>query len=227
MKYDNIHIVETLDGSHTLKFADINEHYHSINGAVQESLHVFIKNGFHYINKTKLNILEAGFGTGLNAMLTFREAEKCDKIVDYTTLELYPVNENIFLKLNYAEILNINSDIYFIPLHTCEWNNNIELSKNFHFKKININLSKYTDNKLFDIIYFDAFSPDKQAELWTETVFKKMFSMLNTGGILVTYSAKGEVKRNLRSAGFTVTRLQGAAGKHHMIRAVKTNAINK
>ncbi|MDR1197958.1 MAG: tRNA (5-methylaminomethyl-2-thiouridine)(34)-methyltransferase MnmD [Prevotellaceae bacterium] len=221
MKHSNIHIVETLDGSHTLKSADIGEHYHSVNGAVQESMHVFIKNGFHSVDKSRLSIFEAGFGTGLNAMLTFHEAEKCNKLIDYTTLELYPVDENIFLKLNYAEILNIDSGKYFLPLHTCEWNRNIELSKNFLFKKINTDLNEYADNKLFDIIYFDAFSPEKQAELWTETVFKKMFSILNTGGILVTYSSKGEVKRNLRSAGFTVMRLQGAAGKHHMIQAIK------
>jgi tRNA U34 5-methylaminomethyl-2-thiouridine-forming methyltransferase MnmC len=221
MNSKNIHIIETLDGSHTLKLADIDEHYHSVNGAIQESLHVFIKNGFYFIDKNKLSILETGFGTGLNAMLTFYEAEKCSKIIDYTTLELYPVDENIFFKLNYAEILNMDSNKYFLPLHTCEWNRNIELSKCFIFKKINIDLNKYTDGKLFDIIYFDAFAPEKQPELWTETVFEKMFSILNVGGILVTYSSKGEVKRNLRSAGFNVNRLQGAAGKHHMVRAVK------
>ncbi|MDR2653282.1 MAG: tRNA (5-methylaminomethyl-2-thiouridine)(34)-methyltransferase MnmD [Prevotellaceae bacterium] len=221
MKYDNIQIVKTLDGSQTIKVADIDEHYHSVNGAMQESQHVFINSGFHYILKDKLSIFETGFGTGLNAMLTFYEAEKFNKTVDYTTLELYPLDEKIFSQLNYAEMLNLDANKYFLPLHTCEWNKNIELSKNFTFKKINIDLNKYSDNKRFDIIYFDAFAPDKQRELWTETIFGNMFSLLNDGGILVTYSAKGEVKRNLRSAGFTVTRLQGAAGKHHMLQAKK------
>ncbi|MDR1984888.1 MAG: tRNA (5-methylaminomethyl-2-thiouridine)(34)-methyltransferase MnmD [Prevotellaceae bacterium] len=220
---NNISIVKTLDGSQTIKLVDIDEHYHSVNGAIQESQHVFINSGFHYICKNNLSILEIGFGTGLNAMLTFRESEKCGKIVDYTALELYPLDEKILSQLNYAEILNVDSNKYFLPLHTCQWNKNIELSENFTFKKINIDLNKYADNKLFDIIYFDAFAPDKQSELWTKTVFEKMFSILNVGGILVTYSSKGEVKRNMRSAGFTVIRLQGAAGKHHMIRAVKNN----
>jgi tRNA U34 5-methylaminomethyl-2-thiouridine-forming methyltransferase MnmC len=223
MKYGNIHIVETSDGSHTIKIADIDEHYHSVNGALNESLHVFINNGFYYINSNKLNILEMGFGSGLNTMLTFVETEKSNRTVEYTALELYPVDEKIFSKLNYAEILNVDSNKYFLPLHTCEWNKNIELSRNFIFKKININMTEYADSKTFDIIYFDAFAPDKQSELWTETMFKKMFSILNTGGILVTYSSKGEVKRNMRSAGFSVKRLQGAAGKHHMIRAEKIN----
>jgi tRNA U34 5-methylaminomethyl-2-thiouridine-forming methyltransferase MnmC len=182
---------------------------------------VFIDKGLQYIEKDKISILEVGFGTGLNAMLTFDYAEKSNKIVDYTTIELYPVDKQIFSQLNYAEILNIASEKYFLPLHTCEWNKSIELSKNFVFRKINIDLNQYTDNKLFDLIYFDAFSPDKQSELWTKTVFEKMFSILNVGGILVTYSAKGEVKRNLRDAGFTVKRLQGAAGKRHMIRGIK------
>ncbi|MDR1552500.1 MAG: tRNA (5-methylaminomethyl-2-thiouridine)(34)-methyltransferase MnmD [Prevotellaceae bacterium] len=221
MKYNNIRIVKTLDGSQTIKVADINEHYHSVNGAIQESQHVFINNGLHYIRKDKLSIFETGFGTGLNAMLTFYEAEKSNKFVDYTTLELYPLDEKIFLQLNYAEMLNLDSNKYFLPLHACEWNRNIELSKNFTFKKISVDLNKYSDNKRFDLIYFDAFAPDKQKELWTETVFKKMFSILNDGGILVTYSAKGEVKQNMRNAGFTITRLQGAAGKRHMLRADK------
>jgi tRNA U34 5-methylaminomethyl-2-thiouridine-forming methyltransferase MnmC len=221
MKRENIHIIKTLDGSHTLKVDNIGEHYHSVNGALQESQHVFINNGFYYINKNKFRIIEIGFGTGLNAMLTFTEAEKYNKHVDYTALELYPVDEKIFFKLNYAEILNIDCEKYFLPLHTCEWNKTIKLSENFMFKKINIDLNKYVNNELFDIVYFDAFAPDKQNELWTETVFKKMFALLNEGGILVTYSSKGEVKRNMRIAGFTVIRLQGAAGKHHMIRAIK------
>ncbi|MDR0755246.1 MAG: tRNA (5-methylaminomethyl-2-thiouridine)(34)-methyltransferase MnmD [Prevotellaceae bacterium] len=223
MKYNSVHIVKTADGSHTVKIADIDEHYHSVNGALSESLHVFINNGFYYVNKNRFNILEIGFGTGLNAMLTFMEAEKSDRIAEYTALELYPVDKEIFCKLNYAEILNVDSNKYFLPLHTCEWNKSIELSKNFTFKKINIDLNKYTDDKLFDVIYFDAFAPDKQSELWSERIFEKMFSILNNGGILVTYSSKGEVKRSMRSVGFTVKRLQGAAGKHHMIRAEKIN----
>jgi tRNA U34 5-methylaminomethyl-2-thiouridine-forming methyltransferase MnmC len=186
-------------------------------------MHVFIDNGFRYINKKEISIFEVGFGTGLNAMLTFVEAEKCNKTVHYTSVELYPLDESIFSQLNYTEILNINAAKYFLPLHTCEWNKNIELSKNFILKKINIDLNKYKADKHFDIIYFDAFAPDKQSELWTKTVFDKMFSLLNDSGILVTYSSKGEVKRNMRDAGFIVKRLQGAAGKHHMVRSLKAD----
>jgi len=218
---NNISIVKTLDGSQTIKLADLDEHYHSTNGAIQESLHVFINNGFRCIDKNEISVFEVGFGTGLNAMLTFVEAEKCGKKVDYTGVELYPIGEDIFTQLNYAEILNIDKQKYYLPLHTCEWDKDIELSQNFTLTKINIDLNKYNTNKHFDIIYFDAFAPDKQSELWTKTVFDKMFSMLSFGGVLVTYSSKGEVKRNMRDSGFTVKRLQGAAGKHHMIKGYK------
>ena len=214
-------IIKTADGSQTIKRIDIDEHYHSVNGALQESLHVFIDNGFRHISGNKISIFEVGFGTGLNAMLTFIEAEKSNKIVDYTAIELYPVNEEIFTQLRYAEMLNINSNKYFLPLHTCEWNKSVKLSDNFIFTKLNIDLIKYNDNKLFDLIYFDAFSSEKQCELWTKSVFEKMFAILNTGGVLVTYSAKGEVKRNLRDSGFTVKRLSGINGKRHILRATK------
>jgi len=217
----NLSIVTTSDGSQTIKRTDIDEHYHSVSGAMQESLHVFIDNGFRYIASNKISIFEVGFGTGLNAMLSLVEAEKLNKTVKYTTIELYPIDKEIFTKLNYAEMLNINSNEYFLPLHTCKWNESIKLNSNFTFAKLKIDLAEYKATELFDIIYFDAFSPDKQSELWTKEVFDKMFLMLKVGGILVTYSAKGEVKRNLRSAGFTVNRLPGIGGKRHILRAVK------
>ena len=217
----NLLLIQTSDGSQTIKRIDIDEHYHSVHGALQESLHVFIDSGFRYITKNEISIFEVGFGTGLNAMLTFIETEKLNKTVNYTTIELYHIDKEIFTQLRYAEMLNLDLNKYFLPLHTCEWNKNIELSSNFIFTKLSADLTDYSDTKLFDIIYFDAFSPEKQSELWTKTIFEKMFAMLNFGGILVTYSSKGEVKRNLRDSGFTVKRLPGIAGKRHILRAVK------
>jgi len=217
----NLSIITTSDGSQTIKRIDIDEHYHSVNGALQESLHVFIDNGFRYISKDEISIFEVGFGTGLNAMLSFVEAEKLNKTVDYTTIELYPIDKEIFTQFRYAEMLNIDSNKYFLPLHNAKWSESIELNKGFTFTKLNVDLLEYNPNKQFDIIYFDAFSPDKQSELWTKTVFGKMFAMLNAGGVLVTYSSKGEVKRNLRDSGFSVKRLPGAVGKRHILKAQK------
>ncbi|MDR2835063.1 MAG: tRNA (5-methylaminomethyl-2-thiouridine)(34)-methyltransferase MnmD [Bacteroidales bacterium] len=215
-------ITKTLDGSKTIKNSEIDEYYHSTNGAIQESLHVFIKNGLCNIDKEKIKVLEIGFGTGLNAMLTYIYAEKNNKEVDYTGIELFPLDENIFSQLNYAELLNVDSKKYFFSLHICEWNKKQKLNESFIFTKYEIDVKDYQEEKCFDVIYFDAFSPDKQNYMWTETILKKMYSLVAVGGIFVTYCSKGEVKRNLRSVGFTVKRLQGAAGKHHMVIGVKS-----
>ena len=207
----------TADGSHTLYVPELNEHYHSINGAVQESLHVFINAGLNFVSKDFIKILEVGFGTGLNALLSLIEAEKQNKKIYYESIEPYPIEPEIWQNLNYAT----KSADYFVSLHTAEWNKEMKITEHFTLKKLNVLLNDYQTLQKFDLIYFDAFAPDIQPELWSKAVFDKMYNSLNVGGVLVTYSSKGLVKQNLRDAGFTVTRLKGAGGKRHMVRAVK------
>ncbi len=216
--------VITNDGSHTLFVPGLNEHYHSTHGAIQESEHVFIKSGLNYIidalrEKDKaidcIKILEVGFGTGLNAMLTYQQSKK----VSYTAIEKYPLTVAEIEKLNLSSKLGNGLDTVFKKMHNCNWGIYENIGLNFKIKKIKTDLLDFVSDEKYNIIYFDAFSPDVQPKLWTEKVFCQMYNCLNTGGILVTYSAKGLVKQNLRAAGFTVKRLPGPPGKRHMVRA--------
>ncbi|MDR2449361.1 MAG: tRNA (5-methylaminomethyl-2-thiouridine)(34)-methyltransferase MnmD [Prevotellaceae bacterium] len=209
----------TDDGSHTLFVPELNETYHSIRGAVQESLHVFLRAGFHYIVSCPitlpLQILEVGFGTGLNALLTWQEAERLRFPVHYETVEKYPLSAEEAAALNYPEREKLAC------LHGGRWEVPEVLSPCFTLCKKHVDLLEYTPAGHFDVIYFDAFAPDVQPELWDKNIFCKLYDALNSGGALVTYSAKGTVKRTLRETGFEVQRLAGAMGKRHMIRAIK------
>jgi tRNA U34 5-methylaminomethyl-2-thiouridine-forming methyltransferase MnmC len=217
--------VTTADGSHSLYVPALNEHYHSVNGALQESQHVFIEAGFRYICKNSprpsCRILEVGFGTGLNALLTMLEAERYCVDVHYETIEKYPLPTEIVASLNYATELQLPDNRRFMCLHSLAWEQEQRLSPYFSLCKRQADLCVYVPNPPFDLIYFDAFAPDVQPELWTEAVFRKLYGCLSFGGTLVTYSSKGTVKAALRQAGFEIRRLQGAAGKRHMLRAVK------
>lgn len=212
----------TKDGSSTLYNSSFNQHYHSIHGAVQESKHVFMKMGWEEASQTKseISILEIGFGTGLNAFLVLQEclrdvSRKCF----YTSLEAFPVDEHLIAELNYADE---NEGELFQSLHNAEWNADEVISNNFILKKINIKLEDYFPGaNSFDLIFFDAFSPEAQPELWTEGIFRKLYDGMKQGGILVTYCAKGQVRRNLIAAGFNVERLEGPPGKREMLRAIK------
>ncbi len=207
----------TADNSPTLYVPELDEHYHSVNGAVQESFHIFINAGFKQINKSAINILEVGFGTGLNAFLTLTENETVKKNVYYETVEIFPLDIEIINRLEYK---GFNNDL-FIKIHKTEWEKEINLNKSFILKKIKTDLINYVPVKKFDLIYFDAFAPEKQPELWTEMIFKNLYSATNNEGILVTYSAKGTVKQALRKVGYKVQRLKGPTGKRHMIKAIK------
>lgn len=213
-------IIITKDNSPTLYVHELNEHYHSTNGALQESLHIFINAGLKEIKKDKISILEVGFGTGLNALLTFQEIQNSNKTIYYETIEKYPINKDIVQSLHKEEIFN--SEL-FLELHKAIWEEDVTISNNFVLKKLNIDLKKYITQQKFDLIYFDAFSPDKQPNLWTEKIFLKLYNATNKNGILVTYSAKGIVKQALRNAGYIVKRLPGPKGKRHMIKATKEN----
>ncbi len=212
----------TGDNSHTLYVPELDEHYHSVHGAVQESEHIFIKNGLAKCRKKTLNILEVGFGTGLNAFLTYCYAQKENLNINYTGIEKYPVPSDVILELNYAEQTHYSSDV-FLKLHKTAWEIPTALSDNFTLLKLQVDLLNFTSSDKFDLIYFDAFAPEKQSHLWTETVFQNLYNVLNINGMLVTYSAKGTVKQALRSAGFTVKRLAGPPGKRHILNTLKSS----
>ena len=224
MKYPEIII--SGDGSHTLKVDGLDEHYHSTFGAISESMHVFIEAGLKEAlahNASTLNILEVGFGTGLNALLTLRESMNSGIDIRYMALETMPLDHKIWAKLNYPEQLKDGrAGGWFKRIHQSAWNEEEEIVAGFFLNKIQCQLQDYiTDVMKYDLIYFDAFAPDVQAELWTEEIFHKIVNMTNPGGILVTYSAKGSVRRALQSAGFKVERIPGPRGKREMMRGVK------
>ena len=211
-------LVITNDGSHSIYNPKINETYHSKHGAIVEAEHVFIKNGFKAVNKKELTILEVGFGTGLNALLTAQQAESKRVKVDYHTMELYPVNKESYVQLNFTDLIGLEKE-NLLGLHNCKGEEKEEISEHFTFTKNEISLEEYQTNVKFDIIYFDAFSPEKQPELWNDTIFKKMYQFLKEDGFLVTYCAKGVVKRTMKAVGFEIIVLDGPPGKRQMTRA--------
>ena len=217
----------TEDGSTTLYNENIGEYYHSTHGAIQESMHIFIKDGFYECKKDEIHILEMGFGTGLNAFLTLLEAEKTNKKIYYYTVELYPINTEQVESLNYAEILAPEKKDILLKLHAAKWGENSKICSNFEIVKINSDFcSLDLKDYMFDVVYYDAFSPEKQPELWSLEIFEKIFSHCNSGAILTTYCAKGYVRRNLQAAGFTVHRLPGPPGKREKLSAVNLNNLN-
>ena len=199
--------------------------YHSIHGAITESIHVFIEAGLKYAlsiqEQDHINVFEMGFGTGLNAFLTLLQAPISDIWVNYETVETNPLSPNEYLQLDYADLLSPENKEIFIRLHSCAWNEECAFSQCFTMKKIFTSLLSYIPDKKFDVIYFDAFAPLAQPELWTQAVFEKMYAMMNPGGILVTYCAKGDVRRAMMVAGFLVEKLQGPPGKREMLRATR------
>lgn len=213
----------TEDGSTTLYNEIIGEHYHSTHGAIQESQHIFIKDGLNECKKDEIHILEMGFGTGLNAFLTMLEAEKTGKKIHYYTVELYPISEEQAKTLNFAQILSPEKNEDFLKLHTSKWGEISKISTNFEMLKIQGDFNSLEFNELkFDVVYYDAFSPEKQPELWSLDLFKKIYDACNANAILTTYCAKGYVRRNLQAAGFTVYRLPGPPGKREKLTAVRS-----
>ena len=214
-------LITTYDGSHTIFVPELNEHYHSIHGAVQESKFIFILNGFDFSNADPLNILEVGFGTGLNALLTAIKSMAGSREVNYTSIEKYPVSEEILNSLNHFQFAGKNGKEIYHSIHSSPWNICVKICKNFNLKKIKADFTVERLRGKYDLIYFDAFGPDKQPEMWTKEIFSGIAAITNKNGILVTYSAKGEVKRNVRACGFVVTSLPGPPGKRQIIRAIK------
>jgi len=213
----------TADGSHTLYVPSLDETYHSSHGAIQEAIHVFINAGFNYINKQKLKVLEIGFGTGLNAFLTLLEASNQNRNIKYTSLEAYPLDQEIISQLNYTEELNSTTKevTLFYKLHQVEWECYKKITKHFSLSKKKVKLSDFNPDEQFDIIYFDAFGPRVQPNMWTVSIFETMYNCLEKDGVLVTYCAKGSVKRALKEVGFEIEALPGPPGKREMTRAKK------
>lgn len=218
-------IVKTADGSHTLELVGMDEHYHSTFGAVQESMHVFIRNGFHSLsgNNEVVNILEIGFGTGLNALLTLIESQKTNLQVYYFTLEPFPLKREEYEALNYPSLLpEPGLHEGFLKFHESEWSKDIELLPGFVFRKEKTGLEAASlPGNFFDLAYFDAFGPDTQPELWTQPLFEKVSGAMKPGGMLTTYCAKGGVRRAMKASGFIVEKLPGPTGKREMTKAVK------
>ncbi|MDR0812261.1 MAG: tRNA (5-methylaminomethyl-2-thiouridine)(34)-methyltransferase MnmD [Paludibacter sp.] len=211
----------TADGSHTLYSSAFDEQYHSIHGAVQESAHIFIQAALRQCARQEISVFEVGFGTGLNAFLSFLETEKTDKTIHYTAVELFPVPFAQVAELNYAELFAQNKKTEFELLHKCAWNAEMQISDKFSLRKLNISFLELQQIPNFDVCFFDAFSPEKQPEMWTAERFAFLYKWANADAILTTYCAKGAVRRALQEAGFTVERLQGPKGKREIIRARK------
>ena len=223
LQSDQPYIQITKDGSQTLVSEKFKSSYHSLHGALQESLHVFLQSGLIYFIENEkylapFRIFEMGLGSGLNAVITWNYAENQSIPVFYESLEAYPISLEVAHQLQYNQ-LNSN----FIKIHECAWNEPIELSKNFTLHKSSGILKDYfpDENQKFHVIYYDAFAPASQPELWTQEVFEKCHEMLISGGVLSTYCSKGDVRRAMIAAGFAVEKISGPPGKREILRAIK------
>lgn len=214
-------IIVTADGSSTLFVEELDENYHSVNGAITESMHVFIERGLRQCKQPELAILEIGFGTGLNCVLSFKELPAAVEKVYYDSIELYPVTNEEFEQLNYADFLDVDIRDIYRDMFLADWDETVAITDNFYLRKIHANLLDAEFEQKYDLVYFDAFAPNKQPELWTIDVFQKMYDCMKKGAWLTTYCAKGEVRRNMQSVGFTVTRTDGPPCKREMLIAQK------
>jgi len=218
-------IITTLDGSKTIQIEGWNEQYHSIHGALQEAKHVYINAGLKTFlerqpKQNALTILEIGFGTGLNALLTALESLNISLEICYHGIEAYPVEAEELQALGYDTLIGSDPSI-FQNIHNCSWHENHKILPHFSIVKRQAFFSEITEANAFDVIYFDAFGPRVQPDLWIESIFKKMYEALRPNGLLVTYCAKGSVRRCMQAVGFEVERLPGPPGKREMLRAIK------
>ncbi|MEO2053493.1 MAG: tRNA (5-methylaminomethyl-2-thiouridine)(34)-methyltransferase MnmD [Allomuricauda sp.] len=215
-------IIVTGDGSKTIQIEDWDEQYHSKHGAVQEAYHVFIEHGLRLFADQRVHILEIGFGTGLNALITYMEAPKLNVTIDYVGVEAFPVSMEEVKSLDYGKQLDLKgSDAIFERLHSSPWDERFDISDDFVLTKQKKDFRDIQDQNLFNLIYFDAFGARVQPELWTEEVFSIMHNALKSQGVLVTYAAKGSVRRAMQAVGFSVERLPGPPGKREMLRGIK------
>ena len=222
---NNLELFETDDGSHSIRIPDLGETYHSRFGAITESQHVFIANGLqHIFNKTneQVRLLEVGFGTGLNTLLTCLESYQLGREIEYWVLEPYPIPLEMANQLNFQKFLPKAPQNWLAEMHSCPWNNLIHLSPDFKFKKLELQIQDFDHEAgYFNLVYFDAFAPGKQPDIWDCKIITKVVTLMSTGGVLVSYSAQGKFRRCLQSAGCQAERIEGPPGKLHMLRAIK------
>jgi tRNA U34 5-methylaminomethyl-2-thiouridine-forming methyltransferase MnmC len=218
-----VKMIVTEDGSHSLFVPGLNETYHSRHGAVQESEHVFIQTGLKYVlEKTNdIRLLEVGFGTGLNIWLTYKALLGTDVKAHCTSLETYPLPEGTYKNLNFAKGENHELQDAFMSMHNAPWNEPAKIGDAFILEKVHSTFQDFVSDKKFNLVYYDAFGPPVQPEMWELSIFEKMAQLMDQGGVLVTYCAKGQVRRNLEASSFQVERLKGPPGKREMLRATK------
>lgn len=217
-------IIITDDGSTTIRIPDWDENYHSTHGAIQEAKHVFIKNGLDiFKNQDSISILEIGFGTGLNAFITFLETVNKEK-VNYVGVEAYPISSEEIAQMNYVtELQATQYQVVFDKMHSCDWESQQKITDNFTLTKRKQFFQDIADKEQYDLIYFDAFGFPLQPELWSEAIFKKMYDALLPKGTLVTYACRSSIKNAMLSVGFSIEKLPGAPGKREMLRATKNS----
>ena len=215
-------IIQTADGSTTIRIKDWDECYHSKHGAIQEAYHVFIKNGLSLFPSQSISIMEIGFGTGLNAFITYLESQKLQQKIEYVGVEAFSISADELKSMNYVQELNANDFTnVFEKMHSISWEEKHTISEHFSLFKRNQLFQDIQDIEKFDLIYFDVFGYRVQPELWSTEIFKKMYESLKPNGVLVTYAARGVVKRSMIEVGFTVEKLAGPPGKREMFRARK------
>lgn len=214
-------IVITQDGSHSIYVQSLDEHYHSVHGAITESQHVFIEAGLKQFKNRHIRILEMGFGTGLNALLTLAEINESNISIYYTGIEKYPLESTIIESLNYESIIDPTWKGMLKLIHDSPWQQEVLIKPEFILKKLQCDMNEMELADEFDLVYFDAFAPEKQPELWTEDLFRQIFMSMRSNSILTTYSSKSMIRRNLKAAGFQVEKIPGPPGKREMTRAYK------
>lgn len=218
-------IITTADGSKTISLPDINENYHSTHGALQEAMHVFIQSGYKLLAERgeDFKILEIGFGSGLNAVLTLREVSKSNLAIHYSGLEAFPINKEEQEALDYISLEDLSEfSSELNKMHDVESSDLTKVTAQFSFERIEKQLADWNaPSDKYNLVYFDAFGPRVQPELWTEEVFQKMYNLLKWNGVLVTYCAQGQMKRNMKAAGFQLEALPGPPGKREMTRGIK------
>lgn len=211
----------TADGSHTLFIPEMDEHYHSVNGAVQEARHVYIEAGLHRLDRPQIRVMEIGFGTGLNAFLTLLCAEATRQTVYYYSAERYPLAPALVAALNYGTQVDASKAPLFEALHAAPWDRPVAITPRFTLHKLAGDSNRMELPADIDLVYFDAFAPDKQPEMWTPAIFEALYARTTRGGLLTTYCAKGAVRRMMQEAGYSVERIPGPPGKREMLRALK------
>lgn len=228
----DIKVIETRDGSSSLLIPEMNETYHSTHGAITESEYVFLKMGVDHFREThpdqlEINILEIGFGTGLNAWLTALEVQDAPYKIKFATIEKYPLDPDLVDQLNYKEKKESqDSKAIFENIHNSDWENDCQISGNFSLTKVKTDIANFNPKaESFDLIYFDAFAPSKQPEMWSIDVLKKMYDLLKPTGVFVTYCAQGQFKRDLKAVGFATEELDGPPGKKEMTRGTKLHEV--